>query len=220
MPQSGLTSRDRRVRRSRTAGAKIIVSLISFLACLYESSLPPRSESHGGNHRRIELLREIREGGRRRRGWTTRSEHLDRRGTSSALLGSEIRKIIAGQFPGHAFVETLLEHQVSLLLPPPRLALDVLRGCGAGLIAEKASTGAATGPRRKYGCGTVKCSQSNPAMVLLAIKRYPRIAKSNSTFRFLIFELSRVFNVILNCNKSILDYSYSWQFKKWLFYLI
>lgn len=34
----------------------------------------------------------------------------------------------AGRFPGHAFVETLLEHQVSLPLLP-RLALDMLRGC-------------------------------------------------------------------------------------------
>lgn len=121
MPQSGLTSRDRRVRRSRTVGAKIIVSLISFLACLYESLLPWSEDRRG-----IEPLRETRgrEGGEEKKGmnheeWASRSPRNVVRFT---------REMITGRFPGHASVETLPKHQVSLLLRP-RLALDMLRGC-------------------------------------------------------------------------------------------
>lgn len=176
MPQSGLTSRDRRVRRSRTVGAKTIVSLISFLACLYESFLPPRSESRGGNRRGIEPLRKTQrwEGGEG-------NKHLDRRGTLSALLGSETRKMAAGRFPGHASPSRRspsIKCHYHCPLDSCSICASGMRLLGAGLVAEKTSTGAATGPRRKYGCGTAKCSQSRPATVLLATKRYLRIAKA------------------------------------------
>lgn len=158
MPQSGLTSRDRRVRRSRTVGAKTIVSLISFLACLYESSLPPRSESRGGNCRRIEPLRETRgrEGGEGKKG----VDHKERASRSSwnvvrftwigdskngrgSVSGSRVRR----DAPRASSVITIAPSTRA----SPRYASG-MRLLGAGLVAEKTSTAAATGPRRKYGC--------------------------------------------------------------------
>jgi len=180
MPQSGLTSRDRRVRRSRTVGAKTIVSLISFLACLYGLSLPPRSESRGEIRRRIELLREIRgrEGEEGKKGMD-HEELASRSPRNVRLTQIGDSKNAAGRFPGHAFVETLFEHQVSLPLLP-RLALDMLRGCA---YSEQVSSLRKRVPVRPLGheenymelYGTAKCSQSRPVTKLPAMKRYLRI---------------------------------------------
>jgi hypothetical protein len=110
-----------------------------------------------------------------------RSEHLDRRGaSSSALLGSETRKIAAGRFPGHAFVETLPEHQVSLPLPP-RLALDMLRGCAYLKRVSSLRTRVLVRPLGHEENTDV----DRPSVRSHAPRRrYLRIVKGDSTFRF------------------------------------
>lgn len=145
--------------------------------------LLPRSDREGSRVYMFVKEKSREEDARARQGeakrwerrWTTRSGHLDHRGTSSAPLGQRLEKWSAGRFPGHAFVETL-EHQVSL--PLLLDSFDMLRGCAC---PERDSPLRKRVPARPLGhearSGTTKCSQSRPATALPATKRYPRIVQ-------------------------------------------
>lgn len=104
---------------------------------------------------------------------------------SSALLGSETRKMIAGRVPGHASErDASRASSVITIVPSTRVRYaSGMRLPGAGLVVEKASTGAATGPRRKYGrvFPVTPCN----GVTREEVRDLRKIAKGDSIFRFL-----------------------------------
>lgn len=110
MPQSGLTSRDRRLRRSRTVGAETIVPLISpvpFYVCYYTDSLCYEEErlGHGCTkfdchssewYRQKEREKERRRKKKKERGRIKQDQEerasRSRRNVASASLGRRLEK--------------------------------------------------------------------------------------------------------------------------------